>query len=189
MYKYFPSTQHLLHVVTIEIVCINMLVYIELLYQSNVVYTVQSMCEWEDMILCSSCRNVTWVMSMAGNRFMGMCSAPPLLLSSSLAWLAPGTSWLWLVWAASSLPSWETSTLSQSLDLLKLFFPISREGHPHRCGSHCCDWGQDAVKGLRNDFSISQAVKDNFHKLSNAVKMQLWMVKILWRLQSETTSY
>ena len=84
--------------------------------------------EWSFVLLPS--RNVTWVMSMAGNRFTGMCSVPPLLLSSSLAWLAPGTSWLWLVWAASSLPSWETSTLSQSLDLLTHFFLLKGWSQP-----------------------------------------------------------
>ena len=38
----------------------------------------------------------------------------------------------------------------------------SRSGHSHRRRSHSCERGQEAVKGSRAVFGVSQAVKDNF---------------------------
>ena len=37
-----------------------------------------------------------------------------------------------------------------------------RGGHSHRRRSHCCDRGQEAVKGSRAVFGVGQVVKDNF---------------------------
>ena len=48
-------------------------------------------------------------------------------------------------------PKWSGSGLS-----------VTRGGHSHRCRSHSCDRGQEAVKGSRAVFGVGQAVKDNF---------------------------
>ena len=62
----------------------------------------------------------------------------------------------------------EAPTLGQELPLHRNPFPRifslaePRGGHSHRCRSHSCDRGQEAVKGSRAVFGVSQVVKDNF---------------------------
>ena len=54
----------------------------------------------------------------------------------------------------------------------------TRGGHSHRCCSHSCDWGQEAVKGSKAVFGVGQAVKDISNSVT-AVKMFTFCACIL----------
>lgn len=72
--------------------------------------------EW---MIFSVFRKRTLVMSMAGSRYMGMCSGQPLTLCSSQPSLALGITSLLSLDVSSLLPFWENFTLSKKLNIKK----------------------------------------------------------------------